>query len=337
MIDAIRKIVEGKNLTRQEAALTMDTIMNGQATPSQIAAFITALRMKGETVDEITGCAEKMREHATNIFPKQKNLVDTCGTGGDVSGTFNISTVTALVAAGAGVPIAKHGNRSVSSKCGSADVLEALGVKIDLEPKQVEACISEIGIGFIFAPKFHKAMRFAMPSRKEIGIRTVFNILGPLTNPANASAQILGVFNPDLTEMMAKVLGNLGVKQALIVHGMDGLDEISISEKTKVSHLKNGKVENYFIKPEDFGIHKAKKQDIKGGSANENAKIAIEILKGAEKGPKRNIVLLNAAAAIFVGGKAKDLKEGFKLAAESIDSGEANKKLEELIKFTNKE
>jgi anthranilate phosphoribosyltransferase len=334
MKEEIKKIVDGKDLTREEAALSMDTIMRGDATPSQIAAFITALRMKGETIDEITGFAEKMREHAINIFPHQKNLVDTCGTGGDVSGTFNISTVSAFVAAGAGVAIAKHGNRSVSSKCGSADVLEALGVKIDIEPKKVEECINSVGIGFIFAPTFHKAMRFAMPSRKEIGIRTVFNILGPLTNPARASAQVLGVFNPDLTETMARVLGNLGVKQALVVHGMDGLDEISISDKTKVSHLNLGKVENYQIKPEDFGIHKAGKDEIKGGSANENAQIALEILKGKEKGPKRNIVVLNAAAAIFVGSKAKDLKQGYKLAQESIDSGRAYKKLEAMINFT---
>ncbi|MFH1683899.1 MAG: anthranilate phosphoribosyltransferase [Candidatus Margulisiibacteriota bacterium] len=334
--ESIKKIVEGKNLTRQEAALTMDTIMRGEATPSQIAAFITALRMKGETPDEITGCAEKMREHAINIRPRQKDLVDTCGTGGDVSGTFNISTLSALVAAGAGVPIAKHGNRSVSSRCGSADVLEALGVKIDIDPKKVEECINEVGIGFIFAPNFHKAMKFAMPSRKETGIRTIFNILGPLTNPARATAQVLGVFNPDLTEPLAQVLGKLGVKHALVVHGMDGLDEISISDKTKVSHLKDGKVENYTIKPEDFGIEKASKEDIKGGSADENAKIALEILKGKAKGSKRNMVLINAAAAIYVGGKAKDLKEGFKLAEKSIDSGAAYKKLEEMIAFTNK-
>ena len=334
--NSIKKIVEGHDLTREEAALTMDTIMRGDATPSQIASFITALRMKGETVEEISGLAEKMREHAVNIFPHTKNLVDTCGTGGDISGTFNISTVSALVAAGAGVPIAKHGNRSVSSRCGSADVLEALGVKIDLDPKKVEECIDKVGIGFIFAPNFHKAMRFAMPSRKEIGIRTVFNILGPLTNPARASAQVLGVFNPDLTEMMAEVLRNLGIKHALVVHGMDGLDEISISEKTKVAHLREKKIENYFLKPEDFGMHRGKREEILGGSAEENAEIAIEILKSEEKGAKRQVVLLNAAAAIYVGGRAKDLKEGVKLAAESIDSGAAHRKLEELIQFTSK-
>lgn len=334
--DAIKKVVEGQDLTRREAALTMDTIMRGEATPSQISAFITALRMKGETVDEITGLAEKMREHAINIYPHQKNLVDTCGTGGDVSGTFNISTVSALVAAGAGVSIAKHGNRSVSSRCGSADVLEALGVKIDLDPKKVEECIDKIGIGFIFAPNFHKAMRFAMPTRKEIGIRTVFNILGPLTNPALASAQVLGVFRKDLTGVMAEVLKNLGVKHALVVHGMDGMDEISISDKTKVSHLKDGKIKSYFIKPEDFSIRKAKREKILGGSAEENAEIAMGILKHKETGARRDIVLLNAAAAIFVGGGAKDLKEGIRAAAESIDSGKAIKKLEGLIQFTSK-
>jgi anthranilate phosphoribosyltransferase len=336
MKDAIKKVVEGKDLTRQEAAIAMDTIMGGNATPSQIAAFITALRMKGETIDEITGCAEKMREHAINIYPKQKDVVDTCGTGGDVSGTFNISTVAAIVAAGAGVPIAKHGNRSVSSRCGSADVLESLGVKIDLEPKKVEECISQVGIGFIFAPNFHKAMRFAMPSRKEIGIRTVFNILGPLTNPARASAQVLGVFKPELTEMMAHVLGNIGVKHALVVHGVDGLDEISISDKTKVSHLQDGKVSNYTITPKDLGIKKAKREEILGGSANENAEIALNILRGEEKEAKRDVTLLNAGAVIFVGGKAKDLKEGVQLAAKAIDSGAAYKKLEEWIAFTNK-
>ena len=339
---AIKKVVDGQNLTRAEAALTMDIIMKGEATPSQIAAFITALRMKGETPDEITGCAEKMREHATNIHPNQKNLVDTCGTGGDVSGTFNISTVAAIVTAAAGIPglpyriIVVGVNRSVSSRCGSADVLEALGVKIDLEPKKVEACINEVGIGFIFAPNFHKAMRFAMPSRKEIGIRTVFNILGPLTNPAKASAQVLGVFDASLTETLAKVLGNLGVKQALVVHGLDGLDEISISDKTKVSHLKDGKVKNYTVKPEDFGVKPAKREEIQGGSTKENAEIALKILTGKDKGPKRDVALINAAAAILIGGKAKDLKDGVKLAAGSIDSGAAAKKLEEFIAFTNK-
>ncbi|MBI5078853.1 anthranilate phosphoribosyltransferase [Candidatus Saganbacteria bacterium] len=340
--EAIRKAVERHNLTREEAALTMDTILRGDATPSQIASLITALRMKGETAEEITGFAEKMREHAINIFPHAQNLVDTCGTGGDASGTFNISTVSALVAAGAGVAVAKHGNRSVSSRCGSADVLEALGVKIDIDPKKVEECINQIGLGFIFAPNFHKAMRFAAPTRKEIGIRTIFNILGPLTNPAHACAQVLGVFKPELTEVMAEVLKNLGVKQALVVHGLDGLDEISISDATKVTHLKEpnncweGKIENYLIKPEDFGIHRRRREEILGGSAEQNAEIAIEILRNEEKGARREVVILNAAAAIFVSGLAKDIKEGLNLAAESLDRGAAYQKLEELIRFTAK-
>ncbi|OGC32854.1 anthranilate phosphoribosyltransferase, partial [candidate division WOR-1 bacterium RIFOXYB2_FULL_48_7] len=220
----IKKVVAGHNLTRDEAALSMDSIMQGNATPSQIASFITALHTKGESIEEITGFAQKMREHAVSIFPQQKNLVDTCGTGGDHSGTFNISTISALVAAGAGIAIAKHGNRSVSSRCGSADLLEALGVKIDLEPKLVEECINQTGFGFIFAPNFHKAMKYAAPTRREIGISTVFNILGPLTNPANAPTQLLGVFHEDLTVIMAEVLKNLGSKQAMVVHGFDGID-----------------------------------------------------------------------------------------------------------------
>lgn len=333
--ESIKKIVEGKDLTREEASLTMGHIMRGDATPSQIAAFITALRMKGETIDEITGSAEQMRRHAAAIHPRAPHLVDTCGTGGDVSHTFNISTVSALVAAGAGIAIAKHGNRSVSSKCGSADVLEALGVKIDLPPKKVEECINEVGIGFIFAPIFHQAMKFAMPSRREVGIRTIFNILGPLTNPAGAHAQVLGVFNADLTEVMAKVLGNLGVKQALVVHGMDGLDEISISDKTKISHLKGGKVDTYYIKPGDFGMKKGSREEIVTRNIGENKQAIIEILKGEETGVRRNVVLLNAAGAMVVGEKAKNIEEGIKLAKESIDSGKAYKKLEALIQFTS--
>lgn len=334
--EAIKKLVEGKNLTREEAALSMDAIMRGDATPSQISAFITALRIKGETVDEITGCAEKMREHAVNIYPHHKDLVDTCGTGGDVSGTFNISTVAAFVAAGAGVAIAKHGNRSVSSRCGSADVLEALGVKIDIEPKQVEACINEIGIGFLFAPNFHKAMRFAMPTRKEIGIRTIFNLLGPLTNPAHAAFQVMGVFNAELTEPLAKVLGNLGVKSAYVVHGMDGLDEISISDKTRVSHLKDGKVSTHLLDPAELGLKKGEKEDVLGGTVADNVRITHAILKGEDKGAKRDVVLINAAAAIQICGKAKDMKEGLKLAATSIDSGAALVKLQELAQFSNR-
>jgi anthranilate phosphoribosyltransferase len=334
--DAIRKVVDGHNLTREEAAIAMDTIMRGDATPSQIAAFITALHTKKESIEEITGFAQKMREHAINIFPHARPLVDTCGTGGDHAGTFNISTVSALVAAGAGVSIAKHGNRSITSRCGSADVLEALDVKIDLEPKKVEACINQVGIGFIYAPNFHKAMRFAAPTRKEIGISTVFNILGPLSNPANATAQILGVFHEELTEIMAAVLKNLGVKHALVVHGHDGLDELSLCEKSRVTELKEGNIHTYYIKPEDFNLLRVKSDELTGGSAEENAEIALDILKNEEKGAKRQVVLLNAAAAIYVGGLAKDLPAGLELAAKSIDSGAANKKLNELIEFTQK-
>ena len=334
--ESIKKVVAGHNLTREEAALTMDTIMRGDATPSQIAALITALHTKGESIEEITGMAEKMREHATTIFPHTPNLVDTCGTGGDHSGTFNISTVSALVAAGAGVPIAKHGNRSISSRCGSADLLEGLGVKVDIEPKMVQECIDAVGFGFIFAPNFHKAMRFAAPTRKEIGISTVFNILGPLTNPANASAQVLGVFHEDLTEIMASVLKNLGCKKALVVHGSDGLDEISICEKTRVTELVEGQIATYYIKPEDLGFIRYNKGEIVGGAVAENVEIAIRILENEEKEARRDVVLINAAAAIVVGGFARDLKEGIALAEHSLASGAANNKLKELVQFTSK-
>jgi len=328
--EAIIKVVEGKNLTREEASLTADTIMRGEATPSQIGALLIALRIKGETIEEITGFAEQMRKHAVHIHPQTANLVDTCGTGGDVSHTFNISTVAALVASGAGVPIAKHGNRSVSSKCGSADLLEAFGVKIDLPPEIVSQSIDKIGFGFMFAPNFHPAMKFAGPTRREIGVRTIFNILGPLTNPADAKFQILGVFSEKLCEMLAEVLRNLGTKHALVVHGMDGLDEISISDKTKVSELKNGKISNYFIKPEDFGIKRASRDLIVVKNVEESKVAALQILELHQISPVMDIVLLNAAAAIYVAGLAKDIKSGIALAEESINSGAALKKLEDL-------
>ncbi len=332
--EAIKKLVAGVDLTREEASLAMDEIMSGNATPSQIAAFITALSIKKETALEITGCSERMRAHAAKIFPHAKNLVDTCGTGGDSSGTFNISTAAALVAAGAGVSVAKHGNRSVSSRSGSADVLEALGVKVDLEPKKVEECINTIGIGFIYAPNFHKAMRYAAPTRKEIGIRTIFNILGPLTNPAGASAQLLGVFSRELTSIMAEVLKNLGTVHAMVVCSRDGLDEISISDKTRVAHLKDGKIKEYDIKPQDFGLKPALKNEILGASPAENSGLILKIIREKEKGPKRDVVVLNAGAAIYIGGKASDIKQGIKLAEEAIDGGMAEKKLKELIDFT---
>ncbi|MDI6717079.1 MAG: anthranilate phosphoribosyltransferase [Actinomycetota bacterium] len=331
LVDAIRKVVENQHLTREEAELAMDEIMSGEATPAQIASFITALRMKGETVDEISGFAKVMREKASRINPNVEGIVDTCGTGGDQLHTFNISTTAAFVVAGCGLPVAKHGNRSVSSKSGSADVLEALGVRIDLSPEQVERCVKEIGIGFMFAPTFHGAMKYAIGPRREIGIRTVFNILGPLTNPAFASAQVLGVYDPKLTEVMAQVLGNLGVGHALVVHG-DGLDELSNTGENIVSEFKDGKTTTYTLTPEECGIGRAKIDDLKGGAAEENAAIMLDILKGSI-GPKRDVVLMNASAALIAAGRASSFKEGVKIAAAAIDSGKAMEKLEALRSF----
>ncbi|MFC1496105.1 anthranilate phosphoribosyltransferase [Candidatus Margulisiibacteriota bacterium] len=334
--DIIKKVVDFKNLERDEASRALNAIMTGGATPSQIACLITALRMKGETIDEISGFAREMRRHATSIKPKQEHLVDTCGTGGDISHTFNISTVSALVAAGAGVPVAKHGNRSVSSKCGSADLLEALGVKIDIEPKKVEACINEIGIGFLYAPLFHEAMKFVMPPRKEIGIRTIFNILGPLTNPASAKRQLLGVFDPELTEVLAGVLRILGVEHALVVHGADGLDEISISAQTRVTELKGMDITTYKMTPEEYGLTRGEKSVLVCRDVGVNRDMAMDVLKGKIKTEPCQITLFNAGAVIYVSGLAKEMKEGIELAKQSIDSGAAYKKLEDLIKFTNK-
>lgn len=332
----INKLVEGEDLSKGEAEDAMHTIMSGSATGAQIGAFLTSLRLKGETIEEVSACAEVMREFADTIHPKVEGvLVDTCGTGGDKVKTFNISTIAAFVVAGADIAIAKHGNRSVTSKAGSADVMETLGVKIDLPPKDVEKCIEDIGIGFMFAPVFHKAMKHAIGPRKEIGIRTIFNILGPLTNPANAKAQVLGVFDASLTEKMAKVLKNLGVERALVVHGLEGLDEISTLGRTQISELKDGMVETYEIEPADFGLERASITDIAGGDAGVNAKIAIDLLKKGKKGARRDIVILNAAAGIYVGGKAASIKEGIEIAEEAIDSGKAAKKLEMLIGYSN--
>lgn len=331
--EAIAKIIEKVNLTQVEIEAVMEEIMTGKALPSQIASFLTALRMKGETSDEITGCVLVMRRYATQIKAIKDVLLDTCGTGGDKKGTFNISTISAFVAAGAGLVVAKHGNRSVSSSCGSADLLEGLGVKIEIEPDRVENCIEKIGIGFLFAPLLHGAMKYATPVRREIGIRTIFNILGPLSNPAGATHQLLGVYDEKLTEPLAKVLGNLGLKHALVVHGEDGLDEVTTTCGTVVSELKDGNVRNYEIKPEDFGIKRARLEDLRGGDIALNVKIANDVLNG-KSGPHRDIVLLNAGCAIYVGDKAKDFKEGIRLACESIDTGKALKKLEELKEYT---
>lgn len=332
--EAIKILVEGINLSQDEMISAMRDIMEGRATDAQIASFLTALRIKGETVEEITGAVKVMREKATRIKAPE-HTVDTCGTGGDMSHTFNISTTSALIVSACGIPVAKHGNRSVSSRAGSADVLEALGVKIDLSPEKVERCLEKTGFGFLFAPLFHPAMKYAIGPRREMGIRTIFNILGPLTNPAGAKRQVLGVFDDSLTEPLAEVLANLGARHAFIVHGEDGLDEITITDRTKITELRNNKIDTYFVAPEDFGFVRAKRDDLLGGTAEENAKIVTEILRGKE-GPKRHISIINAAAAIIVGDKAKNFPEAIKTASEAIDSGAALKKLEEVKTITNK-
>ena len=333
--EAISKIVERVDLTEAEAEAVMREIMEGNATPAQIASYITALRMKGESVAEITGSARVMREKATRVRVDDPLVVDTCGTGGDRMRTFNISTTTAFVVAGAGVTVAKHGNRSVSSSCGSADVLKALGVQIDLPPDRVEACINEIGIAFLFAPLFHGAMKHAVLPRQETGIRTIFNLLGPLTNPAGASFQVLGVFAPALTDLLAQVLLNLGSRHCFIVHGMDGLDEITMTGQSRVSEGKGGRVAAYFLEPKDFHVATGTIKDLAGGDAQTNAAILLSILKG-ETGPKRDVVLMNAAPALVAVGRAPTLQEGVTLAAESIDSGMALAKLEALCETTNR-
>jgi anthranilate phosphoribosyltransferase len=335
--EAISKVVERNDLESEEAKLVMEEIMSGEATSAQIAAFLTGLRMKGETVEEIVAFVHAMLRYASVIYPKVKGvMVDTCGTGGDSIKTFNISTISAFVSAGAGLAVAKHGNRAVSSKAGSADVLEALGLDITLAPEKVRACIENVGMGFMFAPVFHPAMKYALGPRREIGIRTVFNILGPLANPAKVQAQVVGVYDGSLVEKIANVLAGLGVRHAIVAHGLDGLDEISPIGETKIAELKDGTITTYSISPEDLGLERAKVREIEGGDAEENARIAIDILKG-RKGAKRNAVLMNAAAALVVGGLAGDLKEGFELAALSIDSGEAYRKLEDLVRFTGEE
>jgi anthranilate phosphoribosyltransferase len=331
--EAIHMIVDGISLSETEMAECMREIMEGKASDAQIGSLLTALRVKGETVEEITGAAKIMREKATTIKAPE-GVLDTCGTGGDMSHTFNISTTTAFVVAGAGVPVAKHGNRSVSSQSGSADVLEALGVKIDLPPDKVERCLAETGFGFLFAPLFHPAMKYAIGPRRELGIRTIFNILGPITNPAGAKRQILGVFAGKLTETLAMVLGNLGAVDAMVVHGDDGLDEISISDKTRVSRFRNGQVETFSVKPEDFGIWSTKIEDIRGGNKEENAAITLAVCRG-EQGPKRNIVLLNSAFALIASGKTEDFQTAFQMAADAIDAGRALKKLEDVKQVTN--
>jgi anthranilate phosphoribosyltransferase len=331
--DALARIAAGRDLTMAEARDVMMEIMEGQATPAQIGAFLVALRMKGETTDEIAGCAQAMRENAVAVKPKRDALVDTCGTGGDGGGTFNISTTVAFVAAGAGLAVAKHGNRSVSSRCGSADLLQALGVNVQFSAEQAARCIDEVGIGFLFAPLFHPAMKHALPPRQEIGLRTIFNLLGPLSNPAGATRQLVGVYDPNLTETVAEVLLALGGEHAFVVHGADGLDELSVTGPNRVSQLRDGHVETFSIDPRELGLPQARLSDLSGGNAEENAATTTALLKG-EKGPKRDVILLNAAAALVAGGKAESLGDGLELAAEAVDSGAALGKLNELVEFS---
>jgi anthranilate phosphoribosyltransferase len=346
IVDAIRRVIEGQHLSRSEAESVMNEIMTGKATDAQIASFLTALRMKCETVDELIGFARVIREKASPVRPissvaasfsgtDREMLVDTCGTGGDATGTFNISTATAFVVAGAGIRVAKHGNRSVSSLCGSADVVEALGIRLDLPADAVARCIDEVGIGFLYAPLLHEAMRYVVLARREMKIRTVFNLLGPICNPARATAQVLGVYNEDLTEIMAQVLCELGSERAFVVHGSDGLDEITISGESKISEVRDGEVRTYYVTPEDFGIARAPISAIQGGDARQNAFIIRDILSN-RGGTRLDVVLLNAAAGLVVGGKANALRDGIELARESIRSGKALSCLEKLIELTQK-
>lgn len=336
-------LTRGEDLSRKDAEAAMEDILSGNADDVRIAAFLTALRFKGETVDEVVGFAKAMRRHAVPIFPAGARrpddvIVDTCGTGGDGCGTFNVSTAAAFVVAGAGVRVAKHGNRSTSSRCGSADVLEALGVKVELAPERVAQAIEEIGIGFLYAPAMHAATRHATPARRELRMRTVFNLLGPLTNPAGASAQVVGVYDGGLTELVARALGELGVARAFVVHGADGLDEISISGETAVAELRDGAVRSFTVVPEDFGLRRAPLEAIRGGDAQYNAGIVHKILGRSllyrEHGPQREIVLANSAAALVAAGRATDFLDGVRVARESIDSGAAREKLEALAAFS---
>jgi anthranilate phosphoribosyltransferase len=333
--DAIAKLTDRLDLTEKEAEEVMLEIMDGHATPAQIAAYLMGLRMKGETVDEIVGSARAMRSRAVRIRAADPLVVDTCGTGGDRANTFNISTTAAFVVAGSGLTVAKHGNRSVSSRSGSADVLVALGVCIDLPTERVEDCVNEVGIGFLFAPLFHGAMKHCAGPRQEMGVRTILNVLGPLTNPAGAVAQVVGVYDGKLTDTLAQVLVRLGSRHCFLVHGMDGLDEITLTDRTRVSEGKAGVVSSYFIEPSEFGLARVRPKELEGGTPEENARTTQDILQG-RRGPKRDVVCLNAAPALVAGGKARTLQEGFELAGKVIDGGAAIDKLERLIAFTNR-
>jgi anthranilate phosphoribosyltransferase len=330
---AIYKLLNKEDLSLETAKSVMDEIMSGKATNAQIASFITAIRMKGETIDEITACALSMRSMGLKL-EREGDVLDIVGTGGDEAFTFNISTISSLVISAAGIPVAKHGNRSVSSKCGSADVLEALGVKIDIPVEKSEQMLREIGICFLFAPKYHSSMKYAAPVRKELGVRTIFNILGPLASPANANLQLLGVYDEKLVEPMARVLANLGVKRAMVVHGHDGLDEVSLSTKTTVCEVNQGQVNSFFLDPQQFGFDYCKPEELLGGDPIQNAEIARSILRG-DKGPKRDIVLLNTAVCLYMTYNNITLRECVKLAADTIDSGKALEQLIQFIKRSN--
>ncbi len=332
--ESIEKLIQGHNLTSAESGSAMNEIMEGAATPAQMASFLTALRVKGETVQEITGCARVMRDKAIRVEPRRTDLVDTAGTGGDRAGTFNISTTAAFVIAGAGLGVAKHGNRAVSGQCGSADLLEALGVNLDLTPAQVAECIDQVGIGFLFALKLHPAMKNVGPVRKELGVRTVFNILGPLTNPARTPSQIVGVYDDGLTVPMAEVLHALGVRSAYVFHSEDGIDELTTTGLNHIAHYDNGVIYKDQLDARDLGLSRATREDLRGGSAAENAVLTRAILSGAERGAKRDVVLLNAAAALVTGGRVPDLSTGLECAGESIDSGRALAALEGLVRLS---
>lgn len=332
--EAIRKVSRGEDLTREEAEAAMTDIMTGMATPAQIGGYLMSLRMKGETVEEITGSAAAMREVA-NIAPVQaENVIDTCGTGGDASNTFNISTTVAFVAAGAGIPVAKHGNRSVTSKSGSADVLSALGVNLDITPEQAGQCVDAVGIGFLFAPAFHPAMRHAIGPRRELGVRTIFNILGPLTNPAGARRQLMGVFDKDLTATLASVLNDLGSERVFVVHGAGGLDELSTLGPNTVAELRDGSVNSYELTPESLGLKRIEIEAIRGGEPAENAQITRDILSGGGTRAQREIVQLNGAAALVAGGVAEDLADGVDKAARVLDTQTGLERLEALIEYS---
>ena len=331
----IHKLHNRENLTRGEIEEVMRVIMAGKAAKEDIAAFLLGLRAKGPTVDEITGAAKILREYVIPIKTKHATILDTCGTGGDKKNTFNISTITALVVAGAGVVVAKHGNRSVSSRCGSADILEAVGVNINVEEKHLSTCLDELGVAFLFAQQLHPAMKNVAVIRKELGVETIFNILGPLTNPAKATHQILGVYNRDLVEPMAHVLKNLGLKRALVVHGSDGLDEITLAAQTFIGEYDGKNIISYDITPDEFGFGPARPEDFEGGDLAANVRILEDILAG-KKGPKRDIVVINAAYAFYVAERVKNINEGITLAQDSLDSGKAGKKLDELKEFTHR-